>query len=261
MILMKNDCRPYCIFSKTDIGNNRTNNEDSVATIKINTSVRNKELEFALLVVADGMGGLELGEVASDIAINTFMNVTTQHVFHLFKKKEQLNFKKILHESFEVANEMINKISNELPNKVGTTMVSAIISNNHVYIGNLGDSRAYFISPSKSIKQLTKDHSVVQEMVDAKVITPEQAKIHPRRNILTKALGLEKTIQPDLFEYELNDNILLLCSDGLHGVLSNDLLIKSTNFKLERSAEKLISLALKHGSQDNISVALGCRQK
>lgn len=256
MTRTKKDIRTFKIFSKTDIGNERSNNEDSIATLKINTVIRNEELEVSLLVVADGMGGFEFGEVASEIATKAFLNIITQSILNPFDKQPHLDFKKILLKSFEVANEMIFNISSKTPNRIGTTMVGAILSENHVYIANIGDSRAYLISPSKSIKQLTKDHSVVQEMIDANVITPEQAKIHPRRNILTQALGLEEKVKPDLFEVELNDNILLLCSDGLHGVLSDDLLIKSINSKLEKSSEKLISLALKHGSQDNISVAL-----
>lgn len=153
-------------------------------------------------------------------------------------------------------NKMYDMFNVRKGNSLGTTLVGAIIINNRVFITNVGDSRAYLITPHKAITQITKDHSAVQEMLDAKIITKEQAKNHPRRNIITKALGLEKEITPDIFEADIKDKTLLLCSDGLYSMVDEQEIVKTINGNIYESAETLISLANKHGGLDNISVAL-----
>ena len=124
------------------------------------------------------------------------------------------------------------------------------------YIVNVGDSRAYLIKPNESIKQLTKDHSAVQEMLDAKIITEEQAKNHPRRNVITRALGLSETIEVDIFEQDLTDETLVLCSDGLYDMLDENEIKTTVNGSIYKSTDDLISLANKHGGTDNISIAM-----
>ena len=248
--------QPLSIFSDTDIGNERKINEDCVATLMLNAKSFNNNFDCGILVVTDGMGGHDFGELASNIASKKFMEDTIQHILLCSEKNETINFSKILLHSVEVANNEVWKISKQNINQIGTTLVGAIIVDNKVFIVNIGDSRAYLINPQKSIKQITKDHSVVQEMVDANMITKEQAKIHPRRNIITKALGLSEQIIPDIFEEEINDQTLLLCSDGLHGMVEESEIIKTVNGSVSQSVENLIILANKHGGYDNISVAL-----
>src|SRR5690606_27413509 len=115
---------------------------------------------------------------------------------------------------------------------------------------------AYLIKPNKSIKQITKDHSAVQEMLDNHVITREQAINHPRRNILTKALGLSKSVSPDMYELDMRGETLILCSDGLYGMLDEKEITKAVNGNIFKTADDLILLANKHGGIDNISVAI-----
>jgi len=244
------------LFAETDIGKERKTNEDSVASLILNAKSFNKKFDCGILVVADGMGGHDFGEVASDIASKKFIEDTIQNILVSSEKNETIDFPKILLHSVEAANNEVWKISKDKTNHIGTTLVGAIIVGNKVFIVNAGDSRAYLVIPQESIKQITKDHSVVQEMIDANVITKEQAKIHPRRNIITKALGLSEHIVPDIFEVEIDNQTLLLCSDGLHGMVEEQEIINAVNGSIYNSVEDLIMLANKHGGHDNISVAL-----
>ncbi len=244
------------IFAETDIGKERKTNEDSVASLILTAKSFKKSFDCGILVVADGMGGHDFGEVASGIASKKFIEDTIQNILFFSEKNEKIDFSKILLHSIKAANKEVWKLSKYQTKQIGTTLVGAVIVDNNVFIVNVGDSRAYLVIPQKSIKQITKDHSVVQEMIDANVITKEQAKIHPRRNIITKALGLSEEITPDIFEVEINNQTLLLCSDGLHGMINEDEIVKTVNGSIYNSVEDLIMLANKHGGHDNISVAL-----
>lgn len=244
------------IYSLTDTGKRRENNEDSVASLVVNFQSFNKELTFGILVVADGIGGRELGEVASDIAAKKFIIETVNNTLISSVRNEKVNFSEILLKSIEVVNSEIWKLSEGKIKPIGTTLVGAIIVDNNFYIVNVGDSRAYLINPQKSITQITKDHTVVQEMIDAKIITKEQAKNHPKRNNLTRALGLSQDVKPDIFEEDIKNKILLLCSDGLYNMVDDDEIIKTIIRNLYNSAVELISAANQHGGLDNISVAL-----
>ena len=176
---------PITLYTKTDIGKERTSNEDSVASLIMNSQSFRSELHYGILVVADGMGGLDKGEVASEIATKKFIEAVTENIFHYTSDNGQIKFKEVLTKAVEAANKEVWAISENQSDRIGTTLVGAIIVDNHIYIVNVGDSRAYLIKPNKSIRQITKDHSAVQEMLDNNVITKEQAKNHPRRNILT----------------------------------------------------------------------------
>lgn len=246
------------IFSKTDIGKKRENNEDSVISIVIHSQSFNKELNCGILVVADGIGGHEMGEVASGIASKKFIEEAVQSILLASEKSGKINFSEILLKSVKFANNKVFKLSEGKTNPAGTTLVGAIVVENHIYIVNVGDSRAYLVKPHETITQITKDHSAVQELLDNKIITKEQAKNHPRRNILTKALGLAKEVIPDIYEEEMKDRTLLLCSDGLYSMVDEDEIAKTINGNIYDSAEELISLANKYGGLDNISVAMAC---
>ncbi|MCX8481891.1 MAG: protein phosphatase 2C domain-containing protein [Sediminibacterium sp.] len=244
------------VFAETDIGKERKINEDSVASVILNAKSFNKKFDCGILVVADGMGGHDYGELASEIASKKFIEEIIRSILLCSEKNEPINFSKILLDSVKVANNEVWKISKNHSNHIGTTLVGAIIINNKAFIVNIGDSRAYLVIPQKSINQITKDHSVVQEMIDANIITKEQAKIHPRRNIITNALGLSEQIVPDIFEIEINNQTLLLCSDGLHGIVNESEIINTVNGNIYKSAVDLIMLANMHGGIDNISVGL-----
>ena len=248
---------PITLYTKTDIGKVRTSNEDSVASLILNSQSFRKEFSYGILVVADGMGGHEMGEVASEVAVKTFIEAVAENILHFTTSSNGIiRFRDVLKKAVEVANKKIWAISENQSNRIGTTLVGAIIFDNHIYIANVGDSRAYLIKPNKSIRQITKDHSAVQEMLDNHVITKEQAINHPRRNILTKALGLSEIVSPDIFEQDMEDETLMLCSDGLYNMIDEKEITKTVNGNIYKTADDLISLANKHGGIDNISVAI-----
>ena len=256
MFFLKKKIHPITLVAKTDIGQKRETNEDNVDLV-IDPESFNRKLNCKILVVADGMGGHEKGEVASKIAVEKFIETIKESILHLSQETKNINFEEILIKAVDVANSEVWKISEQNPNRIGTTLVGAVIVDNQIFIANVGDSRAYLVSPKKSIHQITKDHSAVQEMFDAKIITKEQMRNHPRSNIITKALGLEKDVTPDIFHEDLKkDNVLLLCSDGLYNMVDDLEITNTINGNINKSAEKLIALANKHGGIDNISVAL-----
>ena len=257
MFFFKKKIHPITLVAKTDIGKERNTNEDSVDTFVINSQSPDTGLDYSILVVADGMGGHEKGEVASEVATTKFIETVRKNILHLSQETKNINFEEILTKAIEVANNEVWKISEQSPNHIGTTLVGAIIVDNHIFIANVGDSRAYLVNPKQSIHQITKDHSAVQEMFDAKIITKEQMRNHPRRNMITKALGLNKDVTPDIFHEDLKkDNVLLLCSDGLYTMIDDLEIANAINGNINKSAEKLIALANKNGGLDNISVAL-----
>ncbi|KAA6342029.1 Serine/threonine phosphatase stp [termite gut metagenome] len=243
------------ILTKTDIGKRRETNEDSVASLVWNVQSFKKERSYGVLVVADGMGGLDKGEIASDLATKRFIEEVFKTIYHS-SDSSAIEFETILLNAVNAANKEVWEISRKESNMIGTTLVAAIIADKHIYIANVGDSRAYLITPQKSILQITKDHSAVQEMLDAKIITKEQAKKHPRRNIITKALGLTEQVTPDIFRLEINNEILMLCTDGLYGMIEEEEIVKSINGNMFKSADALISLANEQGGIDNISLAI-----
>lgn len=247
---------PITLYTKTDIGKERTSNQDSVASLILNSQSFRNELNYGILVVADGMGGLEKGEVASEVATKKFIEAVTENIFHYTSINGKIKFEDVLTKAVEAANKEVWAISENQQGNIGTTLVGAIIVDNHIYVVNVGDSRAYLIKPNKSLRQITKDHSAVQEMLDNKIITKEQAINHPRRNILTKALGLSETVTPDIFEQDIEDETLMLCSDGLYSMVDEKEITKTVNGNIYKTADDLISLANKHGGVDNISVAI-----
>jgi len=250
--------RPITLYTTTDIGKVRNTNEDSVASLLINNHSFNSDASFAILVVADGMGGHELGEVASDIASKKFIEVVTDSIFSSLKNRANVEIEEIIKKAVFLANKEVWDLSKKNSDSIGTTLVGAVLSNNNVFIANVGDSRAYLINPHKSLIQITKDHSVVQDMLDANIITKEHAKNHPRKNLLTRALGLSEDIQPDIFKKEIENEIILLCSDGLYGMLDDSEILNTFNGNVFKSATNLISTANNNGGIDNISVALAC---
>ena len=257
MFNLKTKALQITLCAKTDIGKERETNEDSVSSLMIDSQSFRGELNCGIIVVADGMGGREMGEVASDIATKKFIKVVVESLLHLSKYKDNINFEEILKRAIEIANTELWELSDNKSKPLGSTIVGALIVDNHIFVGNVGDSRAYLIEPSKkSIIQITKDHSVVQEMIDGQVITKEQARNHPRRNIITRGLGLEKKVTPDIFEADMKNKVLLLCSDGLSGMVDDKDIVKNINGNIYKSADALISLANKNGGVDNISVAL-----
>lgn len=236
--------RVYC---ETNTGLKRENNED-------NLIVEESE-KYNLYAVADGMGGHKAGEVASTIAIDTIRE-------HFNKcDKEKFKAPSFIIESIESANKKIREeaLINEECAGMGTTITMAVIDLqlNIAYIANVGDSRAYIIK-NDEITQITEDHTYVHELLKDKKITLEEAKHHPKRNVITRAVGSEEYVQADIFEIELFDNdIILLCTDGLTTHLPDaEILNTIKEYGCSESVQRLIKLANDNGGTDNITIII-----
>jgi len=232
----------------TDTGRVREHNEDSVTILK---NVNNEYL----LAVADGMGGHKAGEVASSITIN--------HLTENFNKLESIGDKAaavnwIRNEAEEINNEIFEYTSNHPESKgMGSTLVLAIYTKDYLLFGNIGDSSGFVIKDSELFK-ITHDHTLVNLLVKNGELTPEEAKNHPKKNILMRALGANNPIEIDIFEVENDVEGVLLSSDGLTSMLNNTQIEKvllAPNSTLEEKVIKLIRKSNVRGGTDNISIA------
>jgi len=238
-------------YTITDIGKVRSENQDCVRF------VQNAMPSFGVLALCDGMGGARAGSIASEIALTSFISKVTEN---LSDKKNKGNISEIVREVVEQSNSLIfERGRSDLQCEgMGTTLVAAIIKGKESYVVNVGDSRAYLIAAGK-IEQITHDHSFVEEMIGRGSITREAARNHPRKNIITRALGAEETVKCDIFEPKLSNNdLLLLCSDGLSNTLSDEeiLEISKSNKNLSDIGKELLDLALSRGAPDNVTIGL-----
>ena len=231
----------------TDPGKVRDHNEDNVI-IEVNKS------NEVLLAVADGMGGHRGGEIASSIAIS---NISKE-----FKKLDKLGSKEDailwIKNSVSEANVEIYKYTEEHPDSkgMGTTIVLSVLTKDYLLFGNIGDSSGY-VYKNKSIHKITNDHTLVNLLVKSGEITEEEAKDHPRKNVLMKALGATTTVEMDIFDVETDVDGILLCSDGLTNMLDDDQISKVLNedITIKEKISKLIIKSNNRGGTDNISVA------
>lgn len=230
---------------KTDKGAVRSMNQDNCFM-----TVFDENSCFA--IVCDGMGGPKAGDIASNIAVK----VISEKFVSGWNNKISLNdAKELLVESINAANVKVYSVAGDNPEYegMGTTVVAALCYDNMLLIANVGDSRAYLINDS--LKQITKDHSYVQELIDTGKLTEKEAEDFPYKNIITRALGTNPTVIPDTFFVSLKDNeICLLCSDGLYNYASEQEitdLIKSVD--IEELATALVDTANKNGGGDNIT--------
>ena len=235
------------IYSATDVGQKRKMNQDYVfASADPVGNLPN------LFVVADGMGGHNAGDYASSHAVGT--------VVEEIRQDADFNPIKVIRHAIESANtEIITQAQNdENLRGMGTTMVVATIVGHYAYVANVGDSRLYLVN--QQILQVTKDHSLLQEMVRMGEINAEQARNHPDKNIITRALGAERTVDIDFFDLKLEPgNVILMCSDGLSNMVEDSQIreiISDTEKNLEEKGKILISEANRNGGKDNIAVVL-----
>ena len=234
-------------FYMTDAGKVRTHNEDNV------TIISNKNNEF-ILAVADGMGGHKAGEIASSIAID--------HLTESFEGKESLGKKEDAIDWLRVVvkeiNDKIFEYTNNHPESrgMGTTLVVAVKTDDYILYGNIGDSSGYALKNEK-LHKITKDHTLVNLLVSTGELTAEQAKFHPRKNLLTRALGANNPIEIDVFDVDNTVDALLLCSDGLTNMVTDEQIEKVLNSKssIEEQVDKLIKKSNMRGGTDNISIA------
>jgi len=238
-------------YTITDVGKVRSENQDCVRFIQ------NAVPSYAVLALCDGMGGARAGSVASEIALTSF---TTQVAEHLSDKKNKENISETLCNAATLANDRVFERGNvdKTCEGMGTTLVAAVVKGKECCVANVGDSRAYLISDGE-ITQITRDHSFVEEMIGKGTITREQARNHPKKNIITRALGAEKAVVCDTFPIDLKKNdLLLLCSDGLSNTLTDEEILNIVRNKsnLTDIGKELLDMALSRGAPDNVTVGL-----
>lgn len=231
----------------TDKGKVRDHNEDSVVIVEN----FNKEI---LMAVADGMGGHNAGEIASSIAI-THLGKRFKEVATVGDKEDAIRW---LQETVSEINVLIYKYTDEHPESsgMGTTLVTAILTKNFLLIGNIGDSSG-FVVKNKKIHKITTDHTLVNLLVKSGELTEEEAKDHPKKNVLMKALGAITNVEMDIFDVETDIDGVFLCSDGVTNMLEPEIIEKVLNDKssAEDKVNKVIFKCNNRGGNDNISVA------
>lgn len=249
----------------TDIGMVRNVNQDSFILKKYSEKT-------CLCVVCDGMGGAKGGEEASRLAADTFAQVIENFITPYIGQKEKgfsvNDVKKTMKRALMCANDAVYEKSKNDPHLrgMGTTLVAALVIGNSVFCLNVGDSRMYFMKGSK-IKQITKDHSYVQHLIDIGKITKDDLEYQLNKNIITRAVGTEITVDPDIYKSSVSDGtFILLCTDGLCNyvddeticdIVSNDFVSRGVDeIGLNIRARKLIDTANNNGGGDNITVAL-----
>lgn len=241
------------IAMKTDVGRIRTINEDRVLVKVVHSGV-------SWGVIADGMGGHQAGDIASQVAVDTINEHLQQLLTADASEQDEVELAALLREAVFRANEKVFTIasSEDHYHGMGTTVVVSLMTNNKLVIGHIGDSRAYRWDGEQLI-QLTEDHSLVNELLKSGQISAEEANHHPRRNVLTRALGTEPFVEVEVksFSWKPHD-ILLLCTDGLSGLVERERIqqVLSTADELEGKSEQLIELALQAGGDDNVTVLL-----
>lgn len=232
----------------SDIGKKRIANEDSYF---VSEFIENN----GYIIVADGMGGHKGGATASKMTVDCIRECFSKNL----KFENQSEIRKILKESIEKANKTVYDAAQKdsMLIGMGTTVVLCLVEDNNLYIANVGDSRLYHISKDK-INQVTKDHSVVQELIDRGEISENEAESHPNKNLITRAVGSSEEIEIDFYKFQAQkDDIIVICTDGLSNMIRKDEIKKivTDEDNLELAVKKLVDEANNRGGFDNITVA------
>ena len=238
------------ISAKTDIGIVRSNNQDAYACGEFSPTA-------AYMVVCDGMGGASAGDVASSTAAKM---ISEKVVASYNEKMSGKTVSNLFECAITTANACLYSMAQEDDTLygMGTTVVTSVVTEDKIFVAHSGDSRAYVYDKENGLKQITKDHSIVQEMVDRGEITEEEARFHPRKNIITRALGVDNDIEIDFLEQDLLEgSIVLLCTDGLTNFVEDDIIEKLLSQEpFEGIADKLVDLANENGGGDNITAVV-----
>lgn len=235
-------------FAKTDIGQMRQKNQDQ-ASVAVN---KKNQL---LAVVCDGMGGHKSGEIASRLVMDHIMGCFKSNPAFLNEGEVKLWILETIMQSNTIVKKMAH--GNKEHEGMGTTVVLAIVMENTLYVSHVGDSRAY-LCDEKEIVQVTKDHTLVNALIDQGAITKEEAKNHSQKNVLLQAVGASDEVLPSFYSADFTNKTLLLCSDGLYNTVEETKIFDILNEKMSvnQKVAKLIDHANSQGGQDNIAVSL-----
>lgn len=257
--------KPELLFetaSRTHTGMVRSKNEDSLFAIDNRESGKSQFNSFGIYIIADGMGGHQGGEIASEIATRVVSTTLSDNITRIGEFQSPFSLVK---EAIEKANKEIYKVAGTRQElrSMGTTITMGLRLGNELYIGHVGDSRAYLVR-GQEIKQLTADHSLIAQLLEEGTITPEQASIHPDRGKILRCLGQSGKVNVGSYyqdgkEEKLilkNNDCLIFCSDGLTNYISNNEIFAyvTTHQTAARVCNKLVDLANNRGGEDNISV-------
>lgn len=245
------------VICQTDVGRVRDHNEDYVSS----------DDRLGLAVLADGMGGLNAGEVASSMTVHLLMDELRAYVDGESDIEHELVGNglplraQVVHRAIEKANSSVFHVSQTQPHceGMGTTIIAAMFYDNKVAIGHIGDSRVYRFRDNK-LKQVTKDHSFVQELIDKGLYTKDEARASSKKNVVTRALGVAPQVEPEVHEHKVKQgDVYLMCSDGLTDLVGDSDIEKSfqqLGANLSVTAGHLVEVANASGGKDNISVVL-----
>lgn len=237
------------IYAGTHKGLVRENNQDRYSTGQLYDNI-------GYGVLCDGMGGENGGNIASEIAVDTAQKALERDIS---SEVTELSIRAIFSSIFSAANAIIHDAAAKDPNLkgMGTTMILALLKDDELFVGSVGDSRVYVVNDGKET-QLTKDHTVVQMMVDKGELSKEDAIDHPQRHFITRAVGVSDSVEMDFYVYKKKENdIILLCSDGLYSYFKRGEIFPIVYKSLqEKSVDALIQLAKDGGGADNITAVI-----
>lgn len=236
------------IYGKSDVGMMRICNQDAFCVLELPNNA-------ALSILCDGMGGAKAGNIASKIATDTIKDYVIKSYS---PQMTSLSIENLLRGAIDTANDEVYDKANSCEDYrgMGTTVVLTLVKDGTAHILHVGDSRAYLITED-AIKQITRDHSIVQDMIDSGKITEQEAKTHPKKNVITRAVGILSHIDSEYNQVDLNGGILLSCTDGLSGMLSSDKIKEITLVnKLDEVPDMLIVAANNLHSNDNVTVTV-----
>ncbi len=255
------DSRPieHKLGRKTDVGIVRSLNEDSLLTIQVDKFLASLHHPIGIYVVADGMGGHSAGEVASGTIITTIAENSFSNLISVMEVWSPEECCKWIDQVVQKANKAVYDLRRKMDSDMGSTIVMALAAGNSVCLGHVGDSRAYQINRN-GMTQLTTDHSLVERLVDTGQITREEARNHPQRNVIYRTIGDKEKVEVETrFDNMNRGDRLLLCSDGLNGMLEDELIreiVMEVGISPQDACEELVHAAKEAGGDDNITVVI-----
>ncbi|HEX2697970.1 MAG TPA: protein phosphatase 2C domain-containing protein [Anaerolineales bacterium] len=241
------------------VGKQREHNEDSLLAITTTLAGKTSNVPFGLYIVADGMGGHQFGEVASNetirVVAGSIMRKFHSYLFNIPSQQPEESLQEIMESAIKEAHRVVQK---DAPGS-GTTITAALVIGQQVTMGHVGDSRAYIVFPAGRVEQVTRDHSLVKRLEELGHLNQEEAAAFPHRNVLIRAVGQGDALEVDVFTITFPSNgTLMLCSDGLWGVVAEQDLFRSLSEapNLQRACQNMVTAANTAGGPDNISVIL-----